>query len=173
VLGADQPGLVERLSQVALAHGANWEQSKMARLAGHFAGILLVTVDAEAADALERELRGLEATGLRIAVDRSGDEAREQLRALRLELGGHDRPGIIREISRALAARDVNLDELATETRSAPMTGDNLFHMTAALRTSPQLSIEELRRLLEGLGNDLMVDIELMELSDPPKASDR
>ena len=32
VLGSDRPGIVERVSEVVLAAGANWEESRMARL---------------------------------------------------------------------------------------------------------------------------------------------
>jgi glycine cleavage system regulatory protein len=33
VIGNDRPGIVERLSEVVLAAEANWEESRMARLA--------------------------------------------------------------------------------------------------------------------------------------------
>ena len=46
VIGNDRPGIVERLSDVVLAAGANWEESRMARLAGKFAGILRISVSA-------------------------------------------------------------------------------------------------------------------------------
>ena len=45
VIGDDKPGIVEQLSDHVLAAGANWEESRMARLAGKFAGILRVSVD--------------------------------------------------------------------------------------------------------------------------------
>jgi glycine cleavage system regulatory protein len=38
VIGDDKPGVVEQLSDQVLAAGANWEESRMARLAGKFAG---------------------------------------------------------------------------------------------------------------------------------------
>ena len=52
VIGADRPGIVEQLSDSVLAAGANWEESRMARLAGKFAGVLRVSVDAARADRL-------------------------------------------------------------------------------------------------------------------------
>ena len=44
VLGTDRPGLVSALSAPINDHGASWERSQMSRLAGKFAGIVLVTV---------------------------------------------------------------------------------------------------------------------------------
>lgn len=40
VIGKDRPGLVRSLSKVIEASGGNWEQSRMCRLGGQFAGIL-------------------------------------------------------------------------------------------------------------------------------------
>ncbi|NIM63004.1 MAG: glycine cleavage system protein R, partial [Acidobacteria bacterium] len=44
VNGPDRPGLVEALSQTVAKHQGSWLESRMARLAGHFAGILRVSV---------------------------------------------------------------------------------------------------------------------------------
>ncbi|HEY0985395.1 MAG TPA: ACT domain-containing protein, partial [Kofleriaceae bacterium] len=52
VLAPDRTGLVELLAQRIAAAGGNWEESRMARLAGQFAGILLVTCDAARSDDL-------------------------------------------------------------------------------------------------------------------------
>ena len=38
VIGADRPGLVELLARTLVAHNANWLESRMANLAGRFAG---------------------------------------------------------------------------------------------------------------------------------------
>ena len=56
VIGDDKPGIVEQLADQVLAAGGNWEESRMARLAGKFAGILRVSVDADRAEALAGEL---------------------------------------------------------------------------------------------------------------------
>ena len=44
VIAQDEPGIVETLSQTVSDHGANWLGSRMARLAGEFAGIVEVSV---------------------------------------------------------------------------------------------------------------------------------
>ena len=44
VIGEDRPGLVSALSAPINAHGASWKRSQMSRLAGKFAGIVLVSV---------------------------------------------------------------------------------------------------------------------------------
>ena len=43
-VGDDRPGLVNAVSEKIAACGATWLESRSARLAGKFAGILLVSV---------------------------------------------------------------------------------------------------------------------------------
>ena len=80
---------------------------------------------------------------------------------LKLELVGNDRPGIVRDISRALADSGVSIDELHTEIVSGAMSGGNLFQVQALLQVPVGLATGELRRMLEALANELMVDIAL------------
>jgi glycine cleavage system regulatory protein len=158
VIGDDKPGIVEQLSDQVLAAGANWEESRMARLAGKFAGVLRVTADAEGAERLAAGLAMLEAGGLKIIVERSSPEATDS-RTIGLELVGNDRPGIVRDISRVLTRHGVNIEELETELTSAPMTGGELFRARARLRMPPTLEVAALRAVLESLAGDLMVDL--------------
>ena len=44
IIAADKPGLVERIAQNIASHGGNWLESRMAHMAGQFAGILRVSV---------------------------------------------------------------------------------------------------------------------------------
>jgi len=162
VIGADKPGLVEKVSDVVAAHEANWEDSSMARLAGRFAGILSVTVATARAEALIAGLAELEQQGLKVVIERSGDATqRAPHHHAHLELVGNDRPGIIRDISRVLTQRGVNVEELQTECTEAPMTGGTLFKMQAELGLPPDVSTDELREALEAFAGELMVDITL------------
>ena len=164
LIGPDRPGLVELLAATLTRHHSNWLESRMAHLAGQFAGILLVEVpDADAKD-LMTSLHELEAQGLRVVAARSSTgDIEDPERALVLELVGTDRPGIIREVSQALAARGVNVDRLDTGCSTAPMSGETLFRASAHLRAPANLEIAELRSDLEKISTDLMVDIDLAD----------
>jgi glycine cleavage system regulatory protein len=76
VIGPDRPGLVSRLSDVAQRFGANWEESRMASLAGQFAGMVHFEVPGEKAEALAGAFRALEEAGLQILASAamSGDD---------------------------------------------------------------------------------------------------
>jgi glycine cleavage system regulatory protein len=168
LIARDRPGLVGALSERVAAAGGNWLESRMARLAGQFAGILLVEVPDAKADDLVAALRGLEAEGLHVTAERgSGEAPAGAQRPLTLELVGHDRPGIVREVAQALASRGVNIDELETEVVSGSFSGDALFKANARLRAPADLAPDELREALESLAHELMVDLDLEEENTP------
>ena len=173
VIGPDRPGLVSQLSDRGTAHGASWAESRMASLAGQFAGIVRFEVDAANAEALAAALAELESLGLRVVIAEGRRIPRAaEGRMLKLELVGHDRPGIVRDISRVLADCGVSIDELHTEIVSGAMSGGNLFQVQALLQVPVSLATGELRRVLEALANELMVDITLDD-STPPRGQPR
>jgi glycine cleavage system regulatory protein len=160
LIGNDRPGLVEDLARAVSEHGGSWESGRMARLAGCFAGILEVQVPNDRAAELFKVLHGLEGRGLRLVVeDSTGSPRAEEFRALRLELVGQDRPGIIHEISATLASSGVNVVELSTRTSPAPMSGEKLFSASALLHHPLSESVVALRENIEKLAEDLMVEI--------------
>jgi predicted amino acid-binding ACT domain protein len=55
---------------------------------------------------------------------------------LKLALVGHDRIGIVREVSQVLARHAVNVEKLETHTASAPMSAETLFHCPGRPRGS-------------------------------------
>ncbi len=136
----------------------------MARLAGQFVGVLRVSVPEDQVDALTRALQSLEPESLQIGVVRSETEPpASDARELRLEIIGSDRPGIVHDISQALADRGINVDELRTEIMSAPMSGELLFLANAELLVPAELNLDLLRKDLEALAHELMVDVDLDE----------
>ena len=162
LIGRDRPGLVRALSEKIAAVGGNWLESRMARLAGQFAGILQVDVPAAEVERLMADLQTLEQEGLQATVVQGvGEDAPASHQTVLLELVGQDRPGIVREIAQALAGRRVNIEELTTRVVSGSFSGESLFEAEARLRVPADVPAEEVRHLLEMLANELMVDISL------------
>jgi glycine cleavage system regulatory protein len=165
VIGPDRPGLVETVASLVSEHGGNWLESRMARLGGQFAGILRVEVPQENAPALTNAMRTLDSKGLHVLVQPDEPLSPAQAPSLSvLEIVGQDRPGIVRQISSVLAAHASNGEELQTECSSAAMSGETLFRAQAKLGLPSQCDITELRRKLEKIAEDLIVEISLAEL---------
>ncbi|MBL8516556.1 MAG: glycine cleavage system protein R [Betaproteobacteria bacterium] len=160
LIGPDRPGMVNAVSERALAHGANWAESLMANLAGQFAGIVHLQVDADEIEALSAELRALAAPGMQVVVAVAGGPKPAPTRRMALCLVGHDRPGIIQTISAELTRQGVSIATLTTAIVSGAMSGEQLFEMNAEIDVPEGVALGDIRRGLEGLANDLMVDLE-------------
>jgi glycine cleavage system regulatory protein len=161
VIGRDRPGLVSAVSETITAGGGNWLDTRMASLSGQFAGMLLVAIAPEKADALVASLRKLETQGLRFVIEKSEEPAPASGRTVRLELVGLDKPGIIRDISHVLAEQNVSIAELESECVRGSFSGEPMFKAKARLTLPEALHLEDLRQSLEALAHELMVDLSL------------
>ncbi len=167
VIGPDRPGLVESVAQLVTGHGGNWLESRMSRLGGQFAGILRIEVPYEQEAPLLRALNDLKGEGLTVVAqgDQPPPAASGGARTNILEVVGQDRPGIVNQISRALARHAVNVEDLQTECGSAAMSGETLFRARARLSIPAACDIAQLRDELEKIGTDLIVEISLADVA--------
>ena len=160
IMGKDHTGLVESLARLISECGGNWLESRMCRLGGEFAGILRATAPEDSEQNLIHSLHALQSKGLTVVVQRDETLPSAGLtRTATLSLVGHDRPGIIYQISAALAHQNINVEELETECSSAPMSGERIFRAMARLQIPESCTVPELRKELEEIGSELMVDI--------------
>jgi glycine cleavage system regulatory protein len=165
VIGDDRPGLVEFVASLVTEHGGNWLESRMSRLGGQFAGIVHVEVPEDKEQALTVALKKLSVRGLNVVVHSDRPQAVAGQRPLSLlEIVGQDRPGIVRQITHALASFGVNVEELQTECASAAMSGETLFKARAKLSIPESCNVAELRRQLEKIAADLIVEFSLEPL---------
>ena len=166
IIGPDRPGIVNQLSDCAERFGANWAASRMARLAGEFAGMVHFEVPKASADALSAALRALGSSGLRIVVNRSDEaSAPSTLRSVELELVGDDRLGIVSNLTRILAERGVSIESIHTEIVRGGVSGRQTFKIGAHLLVPADYPVDELRRELGTLANEMTLDVALGERS--------
>jgi glycine cleavage system regulatory protein len=166
IIGPDRTGLVESVARVVAEHGGNWLESRMCRLGGEFAGILRIEIPPEKKSPLLAALEELQENGLQLVVraDRSA-AAGVSGRQTKLEIIGSDRPGIVREITSALARANVNVEEFSSEVVSAPMSGEILFKASVRLQLPERCDVTALKKDLEKIAADLLVDVSFAELS--------
>ena len=145
----------------------NWLQSRMAHLAGQFAGILQIEVSEENSGHLKQELAGLEKDGLTVSVvtGQSPESSNTDHHGpvLQLEVVGQDQPGIVRQISAVISSHGGNVEELNTKLTSAPWSGETLFQANAIVRLPDDKSLDDFRNDLESITQDLMVDLSLVQ----------
>lgn len=159
VVGDDRAGLVSALAREVAAHGGNWEQSELAELAGAFAGIVLVSVPDDRVTELEVALAGLDGllrvtthTGTAPAPARAGQP-------LAFTVLGNDRPGIVRDVTAAIAAHALSIDNFRSRTLDAPMAGGTLFEATVSVSIPHGADAAAITTALEELAGEIQVDL--------------
>ena len=165
IISPDRTGLVESIARVVAEHGGNWLESRMCRLGGEFAGILRIELPVEKKTALLDALQTLQTNGLQIVI-RADQPASTTAsgKQTKLEIIGADRPGIVREITAALARASVNVEEFSSELTSAPMSGETLFKASIHLQLPAQCDLAALKKDLEKIAADLLVDVSFAEV---------
>ena len=163
-VGDDRPGLISEISQAVAAHGGTWLESRSVRLAGKFAGVVLVRILDENLIPLESALAKLAPSGLRVSIERgAAAESEKPARMVKLDVVGNERPGIVRDVTHALTRFGVNIEEFASGLEGEPFTGVQMFHGSARLSVPEGLKLEDLRKALEKLAAEIMVDLNVGE----------
>ena len=159
VLGPDRPGLVRALADAVKEHDGSWLESRMTRLSGQFAGVVRVECPAAKAEVLAEALAALNTLGLTVQIVREDvPDAAERI-TVRVEVTGHDRPGIVSSLTTAIAGAGGNVEELVTGLESAPMSGHPLFRAKGVVSLLSESETPVLVAAIERLGGDLTVDI--------------
>lgn len=166
-IGDDRPGLVEALSSAIERSGGNWLESRLSQLGGKFAGLVLVSLPDDRGSALEQTLRELADAGLSVRVTPALSQVppRRDQGGIALTVVGPDRPGIVREISRALAVEQINVVEMDSQVSSAPMSGEQLFHAHIEAEMPPGGTLATLQAALDGIADAMTLDIDLDQRS--------
>jgi glycine cleavage system regulatory protein len=159
LLGPDRPGIVKEISALVREHGGNWMESSLSHLAGHFAGLVRVTVPGDSRAALLTALHGLEGSGLQVVVAGEAGTHLDEGTRVAFELTANDRPGLIEELTGALAQLEVNVIELHTTAESAPMATEMLFVAQFDVALPANVDEEALAGRLEQLSDDIMIDM--------------
>ncbi len=129
----------------------------MAQLAGHFAGILRVECPEERSAPLVASLERIEGLAVQAVEERTG--ATGERETLQFDVVGNDRPGIINQLSSAVAAVGGNVEELNSNLESAPHAGHPLFRATGTVSVAAGFESSSLVQALEALGPDLSVSV--------------
>jgi glycine cleavage system transcriptional repressor len=160
--GTDRTGIVEDLTRHLLDLGGNVETSRMARLGGEFAVLMLVSLPEEKLADLDTKVQGLMGKGFKVTTSstiRTYAESHAGWLPYQIEVLGADHEGIIHEVAQALSKRGINIESMDTETSPAPVTGTPLFSMNALVIVPPDLPVKKLEKALEDVGRRLQVDI--------------
>ena len=159
-VGADQPGIIARITDVLSQRGGNLEDASMTVLSGHFAIMLLVDIEDDPAE-LESVLGGDTADfGLVVTVRRVGEADRPAPPTHLLSVYGSDRPGIVAEVTAVLAAAEVNITDLTTRV----IEGEHAVYAMAVEVAVPEaLTTEDLTRQIVSAVDEVEVSLHALD----------
>lgn len=160
--GPDRIGIVDRVTGLVLGRGGNVETSRMARLGGEFAVLMLVSMPEDRFVGLDGDLESLAAQGYKITTtpaEGTFAEAHRGWLPFRIEVRGADHEGIIHEVAHYLSEHGINIESVDSETTRAPVSGSPLFAMTAEVVVPPGLADTGWELGLEAIGGRMNLGI--------------
>lgn len=156
----DRPGVIEKLTSIVVSEGGNWEESRLARLGGDFAGIVRIAVDSSRAASLSRRLNELTGTDLAVQVKVAAEKSPSRATPpVRLSCEGADHEGIVNRLTAYLALQGINVEEMESHVEPAPTTGTPVFRMECLLSLPQSVDQAQLRENLQMLASELAVDL--------------
>ena len=167
--GPDRIGIVEEVTHLLLDRGGNVETSRMARLGGEFAVLMLVSMPAERFGGLDESLGALKTKGYQVTTTPAAgtyDEAHAGWLPYRIEVRGADHEGIIHEVARYLSGRGISIESADSDNAPAPTSGIPLFSMTARVVVPPSLAETGWEAGLDEISGRLNLDIMVSALRD-------
>ena len=124
-VGPDKRGTVEKITEVALSYQANIEESRMARLGGEFAVIMLISIPGEQEESLVKGLDALKNIGLTVVVRPTSLSRVEKFQGFvpyEISVVGADHEGIVHSVARYLATEQVQVESMNTQNCASPIS---------------------------------------------------
>jgi glycine cleavage system transcriptional repressor len=162
--GPDRIGIVDEVTRMLLEVGCNVETSRMTRLGGEFAILMLVSIPSDELTGLDKNIAALAAQGYKVTTSQTSLSYAERFPgwlSCQIEIRGADHEGIIHEIAHILSQRGINIESMDTGTTRAPISGMPLFMMIASVIVPPGLSGRDWEGELNDVGNRLGVEIKV------------
>jgi glycine cleavage system transcriptional repressor len=163
--GPDRIGVVDNLTEIILKHGGNVETSRMARLGGAFAVLMLVDAPAAQYAGMEKDFSSLVAKGYKFTLsptEQASTDPHPDWLLYQITVHGADHEGIIYEVAHYLAQHTINIESVETAIKPAPHSGTPLFTMIALVMAPPDMPSKDWEAGLDDIGHRLNLDIEVV-----------
>lgn len=162
--GPDRVGLVEDVTRTFLELGGNVGTSRMTRLGGEFAMLVLVSLPEDSAEATEAAFQPFVDQGYRVTLTpaRQVEAAYDGWAAYAVSVTGADHEGIVHEIAAQLSRAGINIESMETGATEAPVSGTPLFMMSAKVLVPPTLAEADWVAALDEAARRTGVDIEVV-----------
>ena len=155
--GQDKQGIVSEISSLINYHKANIETSRMIRLGNDFAMLILIDIDTKKITGLKKDLDKI--SHLKINITETRDQITEYKNKLHLHINGADNEGIVYSFTNYLLELNINIEEVNTTIKNAPMSATPLFMMDLIIGSKSKINKQELNEKLNEISEKLGVEV--------------
>ncbi len=152
--GSDRKGIVSEISSIINQCNGNIETSRMIGLEEQFSILILIEIENKKIENLKNKLKKIE--NLKVDIIATTNVNKTYKNKFHLYINGADNEGIVYSFSNYFSKLNINIEEVNTSIKNAPISATPLFMMDLIITTSEELNenkiIEDLNELSERLG---------------------
>ncbi len=160
-IGPDKPGIVSAISGIITSNNGNIEESRMIRLGSEFSVIMMISIQEKNEVKLSEELESID--GIKFYLTETKKLPTLDSPTHIVSLTGGDTEGIVHKMTDVFTSMGINIIEITTDTKNAPVTGSTVFEMTAKISLESD-DLEKLSETLQFLEKKLGLDITLNKI---------
>lgn len=162
--GSDRIGIVQHVTESILECGGDVQSSRMARLGGEFAMLLLLSIPDSETVRLSDNVEKLSGEGFKVSLTETEwgvSVHRKDWLPYQIQVRGANHEGIIHELSEHLSDQGIHIESIDTNVVPAPMSGAPLFTMEAIITVPPDLPKHKWQDELEEAADQLNVELDV------------
>ena len=160
--GLDKKGIVSKISSIIGKHNANIETSKMIRLENEFAMLILIDIQNKKIKTLTESLNKINELVVNLIETKTNENILYENK-FHLYINGADNEGIVYAFSKFLSEIDINIDEVNTKIKNAPMSATPLFMMDLIIGSKLKINEKDLNEKLNSVGEKLGVEVTIQK----------
>tara|TARA_A100001011_G_scaffold103101_2_gene108859 strand:- start:12990 stop:13505 length:516 start_codon:yes stop_codon:yes gene_type:complete len=158
--GPDRKGIVSEISSIININDGNIETSKMIRLETEFALLVLIDINNNKIEILRDKLNQIKSLSFNF-IETESDTNNQFINKYHLYINGADNEGIVHSFSKFLSETDINIDEISTKIKNAPMSATPLFMMDVIIGSKSKIDIKNVSKNLNEIAGKLGVDVSI------------
>ena len=156
--GPDRKGIVSEISSIIGKHNGNIETSKMIRLEKEFAMLILINIQNEKIKILTDNLNEINNLSVNLIETKTNQNILYENK-FHLYINGADNEGIVYAFSKFLSEININIDEINTKIKNAPMSATPLFMMDIIIGSKLDINKQKLNKKLNEISERLGVEV--------------
>ena len=161
--GPDKTGLVYKISKAILSYNGNIENSKMIRLESEFTIMMLIEIENNKIEKLNKELNCFDE--LNFSIKKTNQKENNiKYNNYSFSISVADNEGIIYLYSDLFKTSGINIESMETEINNAPISGFPIFILNSLLNIPDDLDINNFKKELKAIAQENNIEYKLISI---------